>query len=116
MQIVKKILPPEKWDNVPIDFIDSKVVYFSFNGIIGKQSKILKKIQERKIKIDIVDGKMVEYRDVFDYPDKPHRTISLNSISAIEKVDRKWFMAKHKFFWQLVQGKSRYVMAADNEG
>lgn len=70
---LKKILKPYRLSYVPIDFLEEGFIYHTFIGVIGKQSKILKKIMDRKIKLDVVEGKLIEYRDVFDYPDKPNR-------------------------------------------
>lgn len=71
--ILNKLLSPSQLEKVPVDFLKGNYVYFSFWGTIGKQSKILKKILERKIEIDVIEGKLIEYRDVFDYPEKPYR-------------------------------------------
>jgi hypothetical protein len=70
---LKKILKPFRLSCVPTNFLDEGYVYHTFIGVIGKQSKILKKIMDRKIKLDVIGGKIIEYIDVFDYPDKPHR-------------------------------------------
>lgn len=39
----------------------------------------------------------------------------LNSITNIEEIPRKWYMSRSKHYWQLVQGKSRYIMASNTE-
>ena len=72
-EILKKLLNPFQIHKAPLDFLDGNYVYYTFSGLIGKQSKIIKTITERKMKLDVLEGKLIEYKDVFDYPDKPNR-------------------------------------------
>lgn len=71
--LLKRILKPYKLSHVPIEFLNEKFVYYNFHGTIGKQSKVMKSIMERKIKVNILEGKLIEYKDAFDYPEKPNR-------------------------------------------
>lgn len=71
--MIKRLLKPYKLSHVPLEFLNGDYVYHTFHGVVGKQSKVVKKIMERMIKVDIIQGKLTEYRDVFDYPQKPNR-------------------------------------------
>lgn len=71
--VLKRVLKPHNLTHIPMEWMEEGYTYYCFNGVIGKQSKVMKKVMDRKIKLDPVEGKLSEYKDVFDYPDKPNR-------------------------------------------
>jgi hypothetical protein len=71
--VLKKYLNPIEIKAYPTEFLKGNWTYYYFSGTIGKQSKVMKRIMERKIKLDPVEGTITEYKDLFDYPDKPNR-------------------------------------------
>ena len=75
--ILKRVLKPYKLSYVPLDFLEGQFYYYNFIGEVGKQSKVIKKVMERKIKLDVLEGKLIEYKEVFDYPSKPNRVSSV---------------------------------------
>jgi len=54
--VITKILAPYKISDFPSEFLSTDWTYYTFHGIIGKQSKVMKRIMERKIRVDIIDG------------------------------------------------------------
>lgn len=71
--VLKRVLKPYNLTHIPLEWMEEGYTYYCFHGVVGKQSKVMKKITDRKIKLDPVEGKLTEYKDVFDYPEKPNR-------------------------------------------
>ena len=75
--VLKNILKPYKLSYVFLDFLIKDYVFYKFEGTIGKQSKLIKRVMDRKIILDPKEGVIIEYELTQNSPNSPHRVSNL---------------------------------------
>lgn len=112
---LRRVLKPFKISYIPLDIYKTDYTFYKLSGMIGKQSKIVKSIMPRKLELDLINLNLIEYKQEDIDTKKPYRIISLHSIVQVEEIPQRWYMSRHKSYWQIVQLNSKYIVCNDNK-
>ena len=81
------------WDTSDHTKISSKRKMFVESvGIIGRSYTFGMKFDFRWLKLNPIEGSLIEYKTKGDCPNKPYKIIPLSSITDISLSNQKWLM------------------------
>lgn len=108
--------------NIPLNFLDiviwdpstsqskilrKKMNFIEYGGVIGRSHTLGIKLDFRWLKLNPIEGNLIEYRTQSNCPNKPYRIINLNTISDIQCSNQNWLMKKSMSYWEI---NNKFIM------
>ena len=95
---------------IPMEIFTRGFMYYCYQGSIGCQKGMRMKLIYRWVKLNPIDGTLIEFKSKRDCPNKPYKIIPLHSIQSISLAQKKWYMKKNLYYWEIMQYGKKFIM------
>lgn len=79
----------------------NKNFMWEYQGLIERPKSMGVTTTTRWIKVNPIDGSLIEYKAKEDCPNKPYRIIPLHTITNITINHHRWIMKKNLLYWEI---------------
>lgn len=83
------------------DLESNRNFVWEYQGLIERPKSMGVTTTPRWIKVNPIDGSLIEFKSKEDCPNKPYRIIPLHTITNITINHHRWIMKKNLLYWEI---------------